>query len=110
MKEDKLCNMIYTVSDTGLGIKTEDIPYLFSAFKRVDENANRHIEGTGLGLSIVKQLVDLMGGKITVNSVYTKGSTFIIEIPQRVEREGRVGEYNFTKTNSAMKSEYAPKI
>ena len=100
MKEDKLCNMIYTVSDTGIGIKTEDIPYLFSAFKRVDENANRHIEGTGLGLSIVKQLVDLMGGKITVNSVYTKGSTFIIEIPQRVEREGRVGEYNFSKTNT----------
>ena len=110
MKEDKLCNMIYTVSDTGIGIKTEDIPYLFSAFKRVDENANRHIEGTGLGLSIVKQLVDLMGGKITVNSVYTKGSTFIIEIPQRVEREGRVGEYNFSKTGSGKKSEYAPKF
>ena len=110
MKEDKLCNMIYTVSDTGIGIKTEDIPYLFSAFKRVDENANRHIEGTGLGLSIVKQLVDLMGGKITVNSVYTKGSTFIIEIPQRVEREGRVGEYNFSKTNTEKKTNYAPKF
>ena len=110
MKEDKLCNMIYTVSDTGIGIKTEDIPYLFSAFKRVDESSNRHIEGTGLGLSIVKQLVDLMGGKITVNSVYTKGSTFIIEIPQRVEREGRVGEYNFSKTNTDKKAAYAPKF
>ena len=110
MKEDKLCNMIYTVSDTGIGIKTEDIPYLFSAFKRVDENATRHIEGTGLGLSIVKQLVDLMGGKITVNSVYTKGSTFIIEIPQRVEREGRVGEYNFSKSKSNRNTDYAPKF
>ena len=110
MKEDKLCNMIYTVTDTGIGIKTEDIPYLFSAFKRVDETANRHIEGTGLGLSIVKQLVDLMGGKITVNSVYTKGSTFIIEIPQRVEREGYVGEYDFSKTGSNKKDDYVPKF
>ncbi|SDY03576.1 EDD domain protein, DegV family [Ruminococcaceae bacterium YAD3003] len=110
MKENKICNMIYTVSDTGIGIKTEDIPYLFSAFKRVDETATKHIEGTGLGLSIVKQLVDLMGGKITVNSVYTKGSTFIIEIPQRVEREGYVGDYNFSKTSSSKKADYAPKF
>ena len=68
----------YIVSDTGIGIKKENIPYLFTAFKRVDEDKNKYIEGTGLGLSIVKQLVDAMGGKITVNSVYTKGSTFIM--------------------------------
>ena len=111
MKEDKICNMIYMISDTGIGIKTEDIPYLFSAFKRVDETVNKHIEGTGLGLSIVKQLVDLMGGKITVNSVYKKGSTFIIEIPQRVEREGSVGQYDFENSHGAAKrKEYAPKF
>ena len=111
MKEDKTCNMVYMVSDTGIGIKSEDIPYLFSAFKRVDEGVNKHIEGTGLGLSIVKQLVDIMGGKITVNSVYKKGSTFIIEIPQRVETEGSVGEYNFTKAGSAgRKSAYVPRF
>lgn len=111
MKEDKSCNMIYMISDTGIGIKAEDIPYLFSAFKRVDESTNKHIEGTGLGLSIVKQLVDLMGGKITVNSVYKKGSTFIIEIPQRVETVDSVGEYNFSKAGSAgRKKEYVPKF
>ena len=111
MKEDKTCNMIYMVSDTGIGIKSEDIPYLFSAFKRVDETTTKHIEGTGLGLSIVKQLVDLMGGKITVNSVYKKGTTFIIEIPQRVEREGSVGTYDFSKTGSAgRRKEYLPKF
>ncbi|WP_051689089.1 DegV family protein [Butyrivibrio sp. AE2032] len=112
MKEDKTCNMIYMVTDTGIGIKSEDIPYLFSAFKRVDETATKHIEGTGLGLSIVKQLVDLMGGKITVNSVYKKGSTFIIEIPQRVEREGSVGNYDFAKAGSTTgrKKEYLPKF
>ena len=75
---------MYSVSDTGIGIKKENIPYLFTAFRRVDEEKNRHIEGTGLGLSIVKQFVDLMEGEITVNSVYTKGSTFIIEIPQKI--------------------------
>ncbi|MBE7008181.1 MAG: DegV family EDD domain-containing protein [Ruminococcaceae bacterium] len=84
----------YSITDTGMGIKKENIPHLFSAFRRVDEQKNRHIEGTGLGLSIVKQLVDLMGGNITVNSVYTKGSTFIIEIPQKIASEQDVGEVN----------------
>ena len=82
----------YVISDTGMGIKTESIPYLFTAFKRVDTQKNKYIEGTGLGLSIVKQFVDLMGGKITVNSVYTKGSTFIIEIPQKIVVDEPVGE------------------
>lgn len=110
-KENKVCNMIYTISDTGIGIKHEDIPYLFSAFKRVDESTTKHIEGTGLGLSIVKQLVDLMGGKITVNSVYMKGSTFIIEIPQRIDREGNVGDYDFSKSGSGIgRKHYTPKF
>ena len=89
---DGMTNIIYTVTDTGIGIKKESIPYLFTAFRRVDEDTNRYIEGTGLGLSIVKELVDLMGGKITVNSVYTKGSTFIIEIPQRPSVDEPIGE------------------
>ena len=84
----------YSISDTGMGIKTESIPYLFTAFKRVDMEKNKYIEGTGLGLSIVKQFVDLMGGKITVNSVYTKGSTFIIEIPQKIISDVPVGEFD----------------
>ena len=100
MINDNTCNMIYNVTDTGVGIKPEDIPYLFSAFKRVDEGSNKHIEGTGLGLSIVKQLLDLMGGKVTVNSVYTKGSTFIIEIPQTCETQSKMGQYNFDKNKA----------
>ena len=84
----------YSVTDTGLGIKKENIPFLFSAFKRVDEEKNRYIEGTGLGLSIVKQLVDLMNGEITVNSVYMKGSTFVINLPQGVIDESEIGELN----------------
>ena len=68
----------------------------------MDEEKNRHIEGTGLGLSIVKQFVDLMGGKITVNSVYTKGSTFIIEIPQKIVGTQKIGEIRID-SDSALK-------
>ncbi len=91
-KEDDTAYITYTVSDTGMGIKKENIPHLFSAFKRVDEEKNRHIEGTGLGLSIVKQLVVLMGGEIEVNSVYTKGSTFMVTLPQKIVSTEAIGE------------------
>ncbi|MGN0141679.1 MAG: DegV family protein [Roseburia sp.] len=84
----------YSVTDTGIGIKKENIPYLFSAFKRIDMEKNRYIEGTGLGLSIVKQLVELMNGQIAVNSVYTKGSTFVVTLPQQVVGEAEIGELN----------------
>ena len=104
-------NIIYTISDTGVGIKKENIPYLFTAFKRVDETNNRHIEGTGLGLSIVKQLVDLMGGSITVNSVYMRGSTFIIEIPQQVVGERVIGNIDtLARHEHYKKSEYQRKF
>ena len=90
----------YSVTDTGMGIKKENLPYIFNAFQRVDEHANRYIEGTGLGLSIVKQLVDLMGGDITVNSVYTKGSTFVITIPQKIMSQSTIGNFNFQAQNT----------
>ncbi len=97
--------VVYSVADTGIGIKKESIPHLFSAFKRVDEDNTRYIEGTGLGLSIVKQLVDLMDGKITVNSVYTKGSTFIIEIPQKVMNTRAIGELDMERRHVLNKRE-----
>ncbi|MCR4720608.1 MAG: DegV family EDD domain-containing protein [Lachnospiraceae bacterium] len=104
-EESNNVTVIYSVSDTGMGIKKESIPYLFTAFKRVDETKNRYIEGTGLGLSIVKQLVDIMGGKITVNSVYTKGTTFIIEIPQRSVSGSTIGAIDLSKRSSIMHME-----
>lgn len=72
--------LIMAVADTGIGIRQEDIPHLFDSFKRLDEKENRHIEGTGLGLNITKLLVDLMNGKITVESEYGKGSCFAASI------------------------------
>ncbi|MBO4266523.1 MAG: DegV family EDD domain-containing protein [Lachnospiraceae bacterium] len=90
-----VADIIYSVTDTGVGIKKENIPHLFTAFKRVDEEQNRYIEGTGLGLAIVKELTELMGGKVTVNSLYTQGSTFIIEIPQTVTDYTAIGKVSF---------------
>ena len=84
--------LLISVIDTGMGIKQDVIPYLFDAFARMDEERNAKIEGTGLGLSIVKQLVELMNGKITVNSTYTEGSTFIVSLKQKVTRREPVGE------------------
>ncbi|MDR3332823.1 MAG: response regulator [Synergistaceae bacterium] len=74
----------YKVSDTGIGIKQEDIGKLFSEYSQLDTKANRKIEGTGLGLSICKNLVDLMGGSITAESEYGKGSVFTAKISQRI--------------------------
>ncbi len=83
----------YSVEDTGQGVKKENIPYIFHAFRRVDEEKNRYIEGTGLGLSIVQQLVELMGGEISVNSVYTKGSKFIVRLDQDIIDEKELGAF-----------------
>ena len=83
----------YSVEDTGQGVKKENIPYIFNAFRRVDEERNRYIEGTGLGLSIVQQLVELMGGEISVNSVYTKGSKFIVMLDQDIIDENELGTF-----------------
>ena len=84
-----------SVQDTGMGIRKESLDYLFSSFKRVDESDNRNIEGTGLGLNISKQLIEMMGGKISVDSVYHQGSTFTVEVKQRIVNVRPIGVINF---------------
>ena len=93
---DNRIELIICVSDTGMGIRQEVIPTLFDAFKRADQERNRYIEGTGLGLSIVKQLVDLMGGEVSVDSVYGEGSTFTVQLVQRVVDPREVGKIDVT--------------
>ena len=92
-----MARVTYSVEDTGIGIKKENIPHLFDAFRREDTRKNRYIEGTGLGLSIVKQLVDLLGGTLSVNSVYTKGSTFEVEIEQEIADDSIIGDFSAMK-------------
>lgn len=76
--------LIITVTDTGHGIKKEDIDRLFKKFERLEEDRNTSIEGTGLGLAITEGLAELMGGKITVISDYGKGSTFKFVVIQEI--------------------------
>lgn len=72
-----------SIADTGIGIKKEDIPYLFERFYRVDKSRSRAHGGTGLGLSIVKNLIELHDGKIEVNSEVNEGTTIILTFPKK---------------------------
>ena len=82
--KDNICRLIISVEDTGIGIKEKNIDKLFNKFERLDLEENVTIEGTGLGLAITKKLVDLMHGKIVVQSVFGKGSKFTVCIDQRI--------------------------
>ncbi len=85
MKGDQgTCNVIFEVSDTGIGIKEDNIGRLFDSFTRFDEKKNANVQGTGLGLTIVKSLAEAMNGEVSVSSTYGMGSTFRVVIPQRV--------------------------
>ena len=79
-----VCRLIVSVEDSGIGIKKENIEKLFTKFERLDEHDNVTIEGTGLGLAITKRLVELMNGKIVVQSDYGVGSKFTVSIDQRI--------------------------
>ena len=84
VNENDKCKLVISVSDTGRGIKQEQIDKLFTKFQRLDEDKNTTVEGTGLGLAITKRLVEMMGGKIVVQSEYGKGSTFTIYLSQEI--------------------------
>jgi signal transduction histidine kinase/ActR/RegA family two-component response regulator len=84
LAEDQIM-LSFQVVDTGIGIRKEDLPILFGQFNQVDTHVNRGIEGTGLGLAISRNLCRLMGGDITVESVYGEGSAFTASIPQRIK-------------------------
>lgn len=79
--------LIISVEDSGRGIKKENIDKMFTKFQRLDEDKNTTIEGTGLGLAITKQLIELMGGKIIVHTVYGEGSKFTVVINQTIANE-----------------------
>lgn len=97
-KDRNHCLLVFEVKDSGIGIKEEDIPHLFTSFNRLDGHKNYGIEGTGLGLSIVSNLIELMQGTIDVQSEYGKGSIFRVEIPLEVLEWEGVGEMqDFTK-------------
>lgn len=83
------------VSDTGIGIRREDFESIFTVFKRADSGKTKKIEGTGLGLAISKQLIDMMNGTISVDSIYQKGSCFTVTVDQQIVNEAPVGSVRY---------------
>ena len=81
------------VSDTGIGIKKQDLPRLFRNFERLNPEENRNVEGTGLGLAITYRLVEQMHGRIDVESEYGVGSSFTVYLPQGIMNDGPIGDF-----------------
>lgn len=114
-RNDDKITLKMPIRDTGIGIKKEDIDKLFESFSQVDTHRNRTVEGTGLGLVISRQLCKLMGGGITVESVYGEGSTFTIQVVQKITRPDKMitpiktSEFNllFLEKSEIMKKHFA---
>lgn len=100
------------VTDTGIGIRKEDMGKLFDSFQRLDEEKNRNIEGTGLGISIVQKLLLMMGSRLNVSSVYGEGSNFNFALTQKIVEAEPIGNYELRRQKSLEKKEqnyiYAP--
>lgn len=90
---DSSINLIVSVTDTGIGIKQEDIEKLFVSFERIEEKRNRNIEGTGLGLSITRQLLELQQSQLNVRSDYGVGSTFSFTLKQGIRDRKPIGKF-----------------
>jgi len=100
INNDNVCDLIITVQDTGRGIKAELINKLFEKFERLDIEKNTTAVGTGLGLAITKSLVEMMGGKINVQSQYGTGSMFVVQIPQKISKLAKpIDEVELMKTS-----------
>lgn len=95
-----------SITDTGIGIRKEDLQYIYDSFMRMDARNNLKIEGSGLGLSITKHLVDLMDGEISVDSIYTKGSVFTVILPQAVVDPAPIGTIKFLSRSRRALEEY----
>ncbi len=90
---ENTAKIFFSVKDTGIGIKPEDIKKLFSAFDRIEEKRNRTIEGTGLGMNITQRLLNMMGTSLNVSSVYGEGSEFSFEIEQKIVNSHPLGDF-----------------
>lgn len=89
-----IMDLLFSIKDTGIGIKKEDIKKLFIAFERIEESRNRNIEGTGLGMNITSNLLRLMGSRLKVDSTYGKGSEFSFVLSQRIVNHEPLGNFD----------------
>ena len=105
---DETCNLRYSVRDTGIGVKPEDMDKLFTAYERLDEEKNSGIQGTGLGLDISRRFAELMNGKLWCESVYGEGSEFILTLEQKIIDPVGIGV--FTEHSETAKGPYVPQF
>ena len=105
-REDDRAFLSFSVEDTGIGIKQEDIDKLFREFQRIEEKRNRNVEGSGLGLNITARLLALMGSKIQVESVYGEGSKFYFTLEQKIMDAAPVGNLEERIRKQSLEYEY----
>ncbi|MBQ4523104.1 MAG: response regulator [Lachnospiraceae bacterium] len=105
-KEGEKAFLNYSVADTGIGIKEEDIGRIYDAYFRFDVEINREIEGTGLGMNIVQQLLNLLGSELQIKSEYGKGSEFSFVIEQKIINEEPVGSSWKKSSDSKERKDY----
>ncbi|MBR3606462.1 MAG: response regulator [Lachnospiraceae bacterium] len=106
-KEEGKVLLNFSVEDTGIGIKEEDISKLFQEFQRIEEKRNRNIEGTGLGLNITARFLQLMGSSLKVESIYGKGSRFYFTLEQQVVDSTPIGNLEERIREQATEYHYA---
>jgi signal transduction histidine kinase/CheY-like chemotaxis protein len=107
INQKNISKLVISVEDTGRGIKPEKIDKLFTKFQRLEEDKNTTLEGTGLGLAITKSLVEMMGGKIVVQSKYGSGSKFTVYVSQKII--SMLESKNLEEKNNTDKVDYAKK-
>ena len=106
-REDEECKLRFSVKDTGRGIKQENIEKLFTAYEHLDKRDSSVIIGTGLGLDISRRFADLLGGSLVCESVYGKGSEFILTVTQKITDQTPIGVFT-EQEDSSLKGRYAP--
>ncbi len=108
-KDEESCKLLFGVKDSGIGVKPEDMAKLFSAFERLEEQKNNHIQGTGLGLDISRQFAGLMNGTLECESEYGKGSDFTFVVEQKIVNAVPIGKFEEEKIVRIRES-YKPKF
>ncbi len=108
-REDETGHLRFSVKDTGIGVREEDMEKLFTAYERLDEERNSGIQGTGLGLDISRRFAELMGGSLTCESEYGKGSEFILTVAQKIVDPSPIGVF-LEHDESAVSGPYVPQF
>ena len=103
MITDNILKLVFTVSDTGIGMKEEDLKTIFEPFERANLIETRSILGAGLGLTLVRSILEIMSGTLSINSKYGEGTSITVEIPQKISRGKNItiGEYEEEMLNAA---------